>query len=126
MLRRLTIVLTAAWLIATSLQAPFLHFHPQDPDHHHATGLPHLHLGSGQHHSASAHSEIEAPDDDETAVWQEWAATDPPRINLAFTEVTVAFSWEPSFVTVGVAPELVVRSHDPPGQRLLPARAPPL
>jgi|SRR5581483_3156182 len=125
MLRCLTTALSAAWLFATSLQAPFMHFHPQDPDHRHATGFAHLHVGLEQHHSASVQPEIETHDDDEATVWQEWAATDPPRISVTHAEVSVAFSWEPSFVPTGVAPDFVVRSHDPPGQRLQSARAPP-
>ena len=127
MLRCLPTALSVAWLIAASLQAPFLHFHPQDPGHNHSTSFAHLHLGAEQHHPHSSQLEIEAhDDDDEMAVSQEWAATDPPRVKLVYAEVATAFSWEPSFVPTGVAPELVVRSHDPPGQRLLPARAPPV
>ena len=130
MVRCLTIAISAAWLFATSLQAPFRHFHPHDPDHHHATGFAHLHLGvvqHEQHHSGSASlPEIDAHDDGEAAIWQEWTATDSPRVNLVHAEVAVALSWVPRFVPTGVAPQLIVRSHDPPGQRLLPARAPPL
>lgn len=125
MLRCLTTALSTASLFVLSLQAPFLHFHPQDPDHQHATGFAHLHLGVEQHHSAST-PEIEAHGDDETAVSQEWAATDPPRVKLVHAEALIAFSWEPIFVTTGPAPEFVVRGHDPPGQRLFSARAPPL
>ena len=127
MARRLTVALSAAWFFAASLQAPFRHYHPQDPDHHHATGFAHLHLGVVQHHSTSAPlPEIEAHEDDETAIWQEWTATDSPRVNLVQAEVSVAVPGAPRFVPTGVAPQLIVRSHDPPGQRLLPARAPPL
>src|SRR4051794_5708793 len=110
MVRCLTIAISAAWLFATSLQAPFTHYHPQDPDHHHATGFAHLHLGvvqHPQHHSTSAPlPEIEAHDDDETAIWQEWTATDSPRVNVVQAEVSVAVSWVPRFVSTGVAPQL--------------------
>ena len=121
-------VLGAAWLCLTSLQAPFSHFHPQDPDHHHATGFAHVHLGHAleSHHIASEQPELEDHDDEETAVSQEWIPAGAARVHVVYAQVAVDLILNPGVVSLGVAPEFTVRSHDPPGQRLLPPRAPPV
>jgi hypothetical protein len=118
-----------AWLYFAALQAPFAHYHPEDPDHHHATGLSHLHLG----HVADHHLDVgpEGPeldhgDEDESAISQEWAPVASPRIDVVYEEVTPASVVEVHFVAEGVTAEFVVRSHDPPDLFASPARAPPV
>ena len=112
-----------------SLQAPFAHFHPQDADHHHATGFAHMHLGGHHTLSASPATEglaFEDHDDDETAISQDWVPAGAARVQVLYAEVAVAFVLNPVVTSVGVPSEFTVRSHDPPGQRLLPPRAPPV
>ena len=117
-------VLCVAWLCAMSLQAPFAHFHPQDPGHHHSSGFAHMHLGS--HHSSDQKPAWQDHDDDETSISQEWVPAGAARVQVVYAEVAVAFVLNPGVASVGVASEFTVRSHDPPNQRLLPARAPPV
>lgn len=116
----------AAWLFAASLEAPFAHFHPDDPDHHHATGFGHFHLAFATHVDVPGELEIEEKDEDETAVWQEWAPAASPRVTIAYAEAPAAPLWTPALIAVGVAADFEPRSHDPPSLRLPPARSPPL
>lgn len=115
------------WLCFAALQAPFAHYHPEEPDHHHATGLAHLHLG----HIEELHDEAEGPeldhgDHDKPAIPQEWTPVAPQRIAVVYEEVAVASVAEVRFVTQWIATEFVVRSHDPPDRFASPARAPPV
>ncbi len=121
-------VLGAAGLWLTSLQAPFSHFHPQDPDHHHSSGFAHVHLGhaSESHHVSSEQPELEDHDDEETAVSQEWIPAGSARVQGVYIQAAIGLIFNPGVVSLGVAPEFTVRSHDPPGLRLLPTRAPPV
>ena len=120
-------VAAVAWLCIAALQAPFAHYHPEDPDHHHATGLAHLHVGHvPEHHDESEGPELDHGDDDQPAISQEWTPVAPQRVTIVYAEVAVASIVDAQFITEGVAPELVVRSHDPPELRRSSARAPPL
>jgi hypothetical protein len=117
------------WLCLTALQAPFAHYHPEDPDHHHATGLAHLHLG----HLSAHHLEVEAEgaeldhgDEDKSAISQEWTPVAKLRIAPVYAAFALVSAAVVSFATVGVAPGFVVRSHDPPNRLASPARAPPV
>lgn len=122
----------AAWLCFASLQAPFAHFHPEDLDHHHAEGLTHLHIGRiSAHHFEDHDFEPEGPelnhaDEDDTAILQEWTPAASQRITVAYAEVVLAPAEETLFEAEGAAPEIVVRSHDPPDLLFSPARAPPV
>lgn len=110
-----------------SLQAPFAHYHPEDLDHNHATGLAHLHLGHLEEHDARPDGPAwDHADEDETAVSQEWSAENASRVRIVYVTTVMALAWEPQFVPQGVAPEFAVHSHDPPGLRGSPARAPPV
>ncbi len=126
MLRRMLIGLTTALLAVTSFQAPFAHDHPDEPDHHHATGFAHVHLGLAAHPHDDEGLEIEADDDHETAVYREWTPAAAPRIEVVYVEATAPAQGAPTFVSLGVAPVIRPQSHSPPRFRLLPARAPPL
>jgi hypothetical protein len=115
------------WLCFTALQAPFAHYHPEDPDHHHATGLAHLHLGQlSAHHLEAEGPELDHGDENKLAISQEWTPVAPPRIAVVYAEVAVVSAAVVSFASVGVAPGFVVRSHDPPNRLASPARAPPV
>ncbi len=87
-----------------------------------------MHLGHAlaSHHIASEQPELEDHHDEETAVSQEWVPAGAARVQIVQAEVAVGFIFRPSAISLGVAPEFTVRSHDPPSQRLLPARAPPV
>lgn len=116
-----------AWLCFASLQAPFAHFHPEDPDHHHGSGLAHLHVGHVTDHDFEPEGpELDHADDDETAVFQEWTPAASQRITVAYAEVVLTPVVEVLFEPEGVAPEIVIRSHDPPDLLASPARAPPV
>jgi hypothetical protein len=120
-------VAAAVWLCFAALQAPFAHYHPEEPDHDHATGLAHLHLG----HLEELHQDAEGPeldhgDYDKPAISQEWTPVAAQRIAMVYGEVTVASAAEIRFATVGVATDFVVRSHDPPNRFASHARAPPV
>jgi hypothetical protein len=119
-------LLGAAWLFAASLEAPFAHYHPEDPDHHHASGFGHFHLGVPDHQDVPGELEIEERDENETAVWQDWASAASPRVSVAYAEAPSAPVWTPALVTADRAADFQPRSHGPPSVRLLPARSPPL
>ncbi|MSV35690.1 MAG: hypothetical protein EXQ47_08850 [Bryobacterales bacterium] len=115
----------AAWLAAASLWVPFAHFHPGDPDHHHSNGLAHLHLGPAINHPVSEEPEIEPHDDDEAAIWLDWAPTAQLRIVVVAAEASAVLAWGPGYVSVGATPEHRPCSHDPPVVRLHRPRSPP-
>ncbi len=117
--------LGAVLLCVASLQAPFAHFHPEDPDHHHASGFAHLHLGHLEDDHDAEEPQWADHDEDETAVYQDWIPSAAPRVTILYSEAVTTFAWQPSSVQAGVAPEFTVRSHDPPGQRSTSDRAPP-
>jgi hypothetical protein len=119
-------VFAAALLAVSSAQAPFAHVHPGDADHHHATGFSHAHLGMEVHHHETEGPEIESHDDDELAVYLDWAPTAAPRIALHYVEAPAVLTVSPVTVSLGAAPVLVARAHSPPSVRLLPARSPPV
>lgn len=125
MLRPLQIGLSVAVLAIASLQAPFAHFHPGDPDHHHATGFVHTHFEIDDHHDDSK-PEIESHDDDETAVNLDWAPAAAHRITVVYLGTVAPAPALPTTVRLGTAPEFTPRSNSPPRLRLLPARAPPV
>ena len=123
MRRRFYTALVSAMLVGASLQAPFAHVHPGDPDHHHATGFVHDHLAVHEHHDEG--TEIEAHDDDEFAIFLEWAPAAAQRVVVTYFEVPATPAVEPTMALVGAAPEFTPRANSPPGVRLLPARSPP-
>ena len=131
MKRRLYTAFATAMLVGASLEAPFAHVHPGDPDHHHAQGLVHDHLAVHEHHSfehldAVEGPEIEPQDADELAIFLDSAPTAAQRFAVTYMEGPPALTVAPVILPSGVAPELTPRSHGPPAVRLLPARAPPL
>jgi hypothetical protein len=128
MKRQLHFAIGALWLTVTSVWAPFAHMHPGDPGHHHGNGFAHPHLAVHHeaHHEESESPEIEPDDHDAAAVWTDWAPTIPPRLDLVAAVESVHLHLAPTFLPVGVAPLLTVRSHDPPGLPQLPGRSPPL
>jgi hypothetical protein len=122
--KRLSTALLAAMLAGASLEAPFAHVHPADPDHHHAQGMAHAHLAVLHHHDEAP--EISSRDDDERAVYLDWAPTAAPRVAFAYAEAPPTLTIEPMMTSAGAAPEFRPRAHSPPATRLLPARAPPV
>ena len=125
-MRRFYTGLAIAAFAGASLQAPFAHLHPEDPDHHHAKGFSHTHLAVHEHHHEAEGPEMEAHDDEEFAIFLEWTPTAEQRISLTYVEGPPVLTVEPALVRVGSAPEFRPRAHSPPAVRLLPARAPPL
>jgi hypothetical protein len=120
-------VAAAVWLCFAAFQAPFAHYHPEDPDHHHATGIAHIHVGNASEHPHEAEGpELDHGDGDKPAISQEWTPVASQRIAIVYGEVAPTAIAEVSFETEGVAAEFVVRSHDPPDLRPSSARAPPL
>jgi hypothetical protein len=124
MLRRCFAGLSVAILAAASLQAPFAHFHPEDPQHHHARGFAHTHLLPHDHESRER--EWESHPADETTIYLDWLPAAAQRLVVAYTQVPVTFAWQPAFVRLSVMPDLEPQAHSPPHPRLLPARAPPV
>jgi hypothetical protein len=127
MVRRPYAGLGAALLAAFSLQAPFAHVHPDDPDHphDHATALSHTHLPSF-HDDLSEQPEWEASDHDERTIYLEWAPTAAPRIVVHYAETSSIISFQPTYGEVGLQPEFAPCSHSPPRLGRLPARSPPV
>ena len=126
MRRRLTTA-AALWLWVVSVQAPFAHYHPEDPGHHHSRGIAHLHLGNIEdEHALPPGPHWDHADDDGTAISQDWSAEGSSRVSLAYTTSAPMTAWERRFIPQGAAPEFVARSHDPPDLHESPARAPPV
>jgi hypothetical protein len=126
-LRRFSSAIGASWLAVVSLQAPFAHEHPDDPDHHHAAGRPAAGFMHG--HFDLDHGDgvaIEDREDSESAVWLDWAPAAQPRIEVVYVANVAPFPEAELQVSLGSVPEFTPRSHGPPSLRLLPARAPPL
>jgi hypothetical protein len=128
MMRRALEIVGAVWLCVTALQAPFMHLHPQDPEHRHATGFAHLHLG---HDVAEQHASDQQPawdhgDTEETTLWQEWIPAGSPRITIEHAVIEETLGWEPQLICLHGTPEFVLRSHDPPDLSYASARAPPV
>lgn len=128
MVRRVSGMAGVAWLCIAALQAPFMHVHPQDPGHRHATGLSHGHFGHAgtKHHTSHQHAKWDHADRGETTVWQEWIPAAAPRITVEHAVTEGRPAWEPRLVCLYTALELVVRSHDPPDLAYSSARAPPV
>lgn len=126
MKRRLYTAFAAAVLAGASLQAPFAHFHPDDPEHHHATGFAHTHLAVHEHQDQAGVPKIEPHDDSELTIFLEWTPAASQRVVVTYMEAPPALTVEPVIVLLGSAPEFRPRAHSPPSVRLLPARAPPL
>ena len=108
------------------LQAPFAHFHPGDPEHHHATGIAHAHLNFLAHDEDAHGPEWEDHDDDEAAVYLDWAPAPSPKIAVVYAEVQLPFERQPLFLSPGAVVEFAPQSHDPPILRSLSPRAPPV
>ena len=125
MLRNWQIGLSVALLATASLQAPFAHVHPGDPEHHHATGFVHAHIELAAHHDDSA-PEIESHDDDETTINLDWAPTASQRVTVDYVGTIVSAPARFTTVQLGTAPDFTPRSNSPPIRLHLPARAPPV
>lgn len=126
MTRRCSTALMAAVLAGASLEAPFAHMHPKDPDHHHAHGFTHAHLAWLHHHDEGTAPEVSPREDDERAIYLDWAPTAAPRLAVAYSEAPASLTAEPALAAAGVAPEFRPRAHSPPPAPLSPARSPPL
>ncbi len=108
-------------MLLSFAQAPFAHMHRRDPDHRHATAMPHFHLRL----LADQHLALRGPDDDDDVQPVDWVI-----ITGDFTEPFVAIASEPVAVPAPVDRYELVRApspqaHDPPELLALPARAPP-
>jgi len=125
-MNQVSTALAAAMLVGASLQAPYAHLHPGDPDHHHATGFSHDHLAVHEHHDEAEGPEVSPHDDDELAIFLEWAPAAAQRIAVTYVEAPSTPPVELVMVLVGSVPEFTPRANSPPAVRLLPARAPPL
>ena len=112
----------SAWLIVASVQAPFIHVHPDDPDHHHASGLSHFHLPS----RASHESEIESSEEDEVTLWLDWAPVSAQPLIVPDNDSTAFTLVAPRGSEAERVAEFRPCSHDPPVLGTLPPRAPPL
>jgi hypothetical protein len=118
----------AVWLLISQLTTPFAHVHPGDPGHHHSNGFSHAHLAV--HHHEQAHQddagEWEDLDENEQAVWLDWAPTEQSRVEIEASATVALFDLVPPILVAGAPIELTPRSHDPPSNRLLPPRSPPV
>lgn len=127
MFRKAFHLAVAFTLFLAAIGAPFAHYHPEDPEHEHASGLGHLHLGHAHDDDAAPAGPVwDHADGDETAVSQEWSAESTPHIEVLYTADVTLGDWEPQFTSREVAPEFTVRSHDPPPRGQFPPRAPPV
>lgn len=126
--RRALTISSVVWLCLAALQAPFMHVHPQDPDHHHATGLVHSHFGHSleKHDTLDGQATWDHADEDEATVWQEWTPTVASRITIEHAVIETRLVWEPQFVCLHSSTEIVLRWHDPPDLSCSSARAPPV
>ena len=124
MSRLLQIGLSVALLAIASLQAPFAHFHPGDPDHHHATSFVHTHLAIFDHDDSAP--EIDAHDNDEMTINLDWAPAAAHRITIVYATDISPAPVRPTAIQLGTAPEFSPRANSPPHPPLLPARAPPV
>lgn len=121
--RRVFSVVVAVVLWASSIEAPFAHLHQGAADHDH-DGAGHLHIGHLEdHHDGPV---FDHPDDDATAVSQEWAGVTTAKVSLHFAVLSEVISFEAPVVIRWSGPEFVARSHDPPELLSTAPRAPPL
>jgi hypothetical protein len=129
MFRRCGSGLCALLLVVASLQAPFAHEHPGDPDHHHAEGFVHGHFGHADHHDDDSVNETQSGlDHDETdqaTVWLSWAPSAQPRVEIVAIATSAVLELTPELVRVGTPLEFAPTAHSPPPQRFRSPRAPP-
>ena len=109
-------------LLLSFAQAPFAHMHRRDPDHRHATAMPHSHLRL----LSDQHLALHAPDDDDDVQPVDWVI-----LAKDSAQPFVAIVCEPVMIPAPVdsyelLPAPTPRAHDPPGLLALPPRAPPV
>src|SRR5207253_266253 len=101
---------------------------------HHSNGLSHAHLAVHHHsHDDETFSrktpegaEWEDLNENEQAIWLDWAPTEQPRVEITAAEVAVRFELAPQVLATGAVLEFAPCAHDPPSNRLLPPRSPPV
>lgn len=109
-------------LLMSFAEAPSAHVHRRDPDHRHATAMPHSHLRL----LSDQHLALQGPDDDDDVQSLDWVL-----ISGDFGHPLIAIASEPVMIPVPVDFYELVRApspqaHDPPGIATLPPRAPPV
>ncbi|MBI3211051.1 MAG: hypothetical protein HYZ37_19370 [Candidatus Solibacter usitatus] len=115
-------ITAALALLLSFAQAPFAHTHRNDPDHGHATLMPHSHASL----LAGLHPVLQGPDDDDDVTSMEWVL-----LKLSVPQLFVAESSERTFALPPPARQKILRApepraHDPPGLSKLPPRSPPV
>jgi hypothetical protein len=114
-------ILAAAGLVFSFAQAPFAHVHRHDPDHRHATALPHSHWRLID----DRHAAVDAHDDEDDAQAIDWfvmaEGSGPPFVAVTSEPLETT---APAMRHERMRPP-VPRAHDPPAIRSLPPRSPP-
>ena len=119
---RLSAITATFALLLSFAQAPFAHMHRRDPDHRHATVMPHSHLRLLSDQRLALHG----PEDDDDVQPVDWVL-----LAQSSTQPFVAEISEPVIVSAPPARYELLRApapraHDPPGLTRLPPRAPPV
>ena len=120
-LRRFWAVTAAVALLVSFAEAPFGHTHRRDPDHQHASLIPHAHLRL----LADQHPAVRGPDDDDVQPvnWVVLAnASAQPFVAVASESELIS----PSTVEYQCLRPPEPQAHDPPGLISLPPRSPPV
>jgi hypothetical protein len=121
-LKRLSAITVTLALLLSVGQAPFAHIHRRDPDHRHATVMPHSHLRL----LSDQYLALRGPDDDDDVQPVDWVVFAPDSAQPFVAEIS-----EPMVVVIPPSRHEAFRSptpsaHDPPGLINLPPRAPPV
>lgn len=121
-MKRLPAITATFALLLSFPQAPLAHMHRRDPDHRHATAMPHSHLRL----LSAQHLALHGPDDDDDVQPVDWVvlAQNSVRPFVAEKSEPMIVSAPPERYELLRAP--APRAHDPPGLIQLPPRAPPL
>jgi hypothetical protein len=118
----LSAITASVALLLSFAQAPLAHIHRRNPDHRHATAMPHSHLRLLSNQALSLHG----PDDDDDVQSVDWVVLANGSQQPFVAEIS-----QPVMVIAPAAQHErlrapAARAHDPPGLITLPPRAPPV
>ena len=114
-------VTAAVALLLSFAQAPFAHMHRRDPDHQHATLMPHTHLRL----LSDQHPALRGGDDNDVQPVN-WIVLANAFAQPFIAVVSQSELISPSTVAYQCLRPPEPKSHDPPGLISLPPRGPPV